>query len=586
MYGRVSSYIYKLHYQDKLAQQLDNVICESFGIPYESYIRKIQTQVAEVTSKFKYGEPMQAKTDRKLIYNAIKRIKQRHDIIIKPTDKNLGIACISRNEYINAGYAKLNDRNYRKVTECDMEDIARQYIDIFYQLGVLQYNQQNKQTIDYALPLDWKQFQIDKEYERIIILGGFYLSNPEFIKLCRFYLTLKVHKNPRGYREICASPSWITAIMALMIHILLFPLLQKTPSYVRQSADVILNVHNSQYDTDCVFIQADIESMYPSIKICDGLTALKETLDINEYNHPKVQFLVKATEWVLRNNYMTFNNDIYLQIEGTAMGSSLSVTYACLYMALKEQIAIKQFIRTTTHLPILYKRMVDDVAAIMTNRMQAMVFMHLLQTAVNTGINFEYQINDVDMIFMDIEIYKGSDFINTRKLSTRLYQKPMNKYLLLPYQSGHPLHDFKSWITCYLKRIRILCSNDAEFELNKQNFYARLRRRGYTEKFLRRIFEKEYNREKLLHKYTQARVKAHKQHAGHTAAVRLPLNRCNRNLLHQIMDYLKFPKELQEDRHFEDIFGERKAPMIIYETAKNVSALLIRAEIATNKPSA
>ena len=52
------------------------------------------------------------------------------------------------------------------------------------------------------------------------------------------------------------------------------------------------------------------------------------------------------------------------------------------------------------------------------------------------------------------------------------------------------------------------------------------------------------------------------------------------------MDYLKFPKELQEDRHFEDIFGERKAPMIIYETAKNVSALLIRAEIATNKPSA
>ena len=171
---------------------------------------------------------MQVKTDRKLIYNAIKRIKQRHDI--KPTDKNLGIACISRNEYINAGYAKLNDRNYRKVTECDMEDIARQYIDIFYQLGVLQYNQQHKQTINYALPLDWKQFQIDKEYEQIIILGGFYLNNPEFIKLCRFYLTLKVHKNPRGYREICASPSWITAIMALMIHILLFPLLQKTPA--------------------------------------------------------------------------------------------------------------------------------------------------------------------------------------------------------------------------------------------------------------------------------------------------------------------------------------------------------------------
>ena len=35
LYGRVSRYIYKLHYKDKTAQQLDNAICESFGIPYE-----------------------------------------------------------------------------------------------------------------------------------------------------------------------------------------------------------------------------------------------------------------------------------------------------------------------------------------------------------------------------------------------------------------------------------------------------------------------------------------------------------------------------------------------------------------------
>jgi hypothetical protein len=499
-------------------------------------------------------------------------------VIIKPTDKNLGIASISRTEYIKAGYAKLNDKNYRQVTECNMEDIAKEYIDIFRQAGVLQYSKSNKHAISYALPLDWQQFTIDKEYEQLIRLGGFYLSNPDFIKLCRFYLTIKVHKNPRGYREICASPSWITAIMALMIHIMLFPILQKTPSYVRQSADVILELKKQQYQSEAVFIQADIESMYPSIKIVDGLNALQETLRINQYEHMKAQLIVKATEWVLRNNYMTFNGQIYHQIEGTAMGSSLSVTYACLYMALKEQIAINQFMRTTSYQPILYKRMVDDVAAIITNKMQATVFMHLLQTAVDTGIHFEYQIDDKQMIFMDMEVYKNDEFSHTGQLSTRLYQKPMNKYLFLPFQSSHPISVFSSWITCYLHRIRILCSDDAEFERNKWKFYARLKRRGYPGKFLKRIFKKVYDRRELLHKYTQAHMDDHKRQTGHIAALRIPLNEFNKKLIRIIKESLKFPQELQDDLHFTDIFGNRSSPMIIYETAKNVTGLLIRAE--------
>ena len=311
----------------------------------------MQRRVAKLANKFRYTEPPQQRADRRLIYNAIKQIKRRHDVIIKPTDKNLGIACISRTEYIKAGYDKLNDTNYRRVNECNMENIAKQYIDIFRQIGILRYK---NQPIKYELPLDWKQFTIDTKYEQLIILGGFYLSNPEFIKLCRFYLTIKVHKYPRGYREICASPSWITAIMALILHVLLFPILQQTPSYVRQSTDIILELNNQRYNNECVFIQADIESMYPSIKISDGLNALQETLVTNNYEHVQTQLIVKTTEWVLKNNYMTFNGNIYHQVEGTAMGSSLSVTYACLYIAQKEKIAIEQFMRSTTHKPIMY----------------------------------------------------------------------------------------------------------------------------------------------------------------------------------------------------------------------------------------
>ena len=82
-----------------------------------------------------------------------------------------------------------------------------------------------------------------------------------------------------------------------------------------------------------MFIQANVVSMYPSIKIQDGLKTLDNELEEHHYKPTDKALILKTTEWVLRNNYMTFNNEIYLQRDGTAMGSSLSVTYACLYMA-------------------------------------------------------------------------------------------------------------------------------------------------------------------------------------------------------------------------------------------------------------
>jgi hypothetical protein len=159
----------------------------------------------------------------------------------------------------------------------------------------------------------------------------------------------------------------------------------------------------------------------------------------------------------------------------------------------------------------------------------------------------------------------------------------MNKYLFLPFQSSHPISVFSSWITCYIKRIRILCSIDDEFKYNKWTFYARLKKRGYPPKFLKRIFNKKYNREQLLFKYLTKNTDDRHRQSKHIAAIKIPLNEFNQKFLKEIKEILKFPEELREDEHFYDIFGERMAPMTIYETAPNVSQLLIRATLHNNK---
>lgn len=180
---------------------------------------------------------------------------------------------------------------------------------------------------------------------------------------------------------------------------------------------------------------------------------------------------------------------------------------------------------------------------------------------------------------MDLEIYKCSEFTKTKKLSTRLYQKPMNKYLFLPYLSHHPKTVFRSWIICYLKRIRILCSNDAIYEQNKNKFKERLLRRGYPTKFINKIFSTVFNRIQLIQQYKQRHQRLHKLRNSYKAALKITYNGLSTQYARKIRKCTEFTEELKQDLHFKEIFGQRKAPMIIYKTARNISSLLIKSDL-------
>ena len=280
---------------------------------------------------------------------------------------------------------------------------------------------------------------------------------------------------------------------------------------------------------------------------------------------------------------MTFNQQTYLQIDGTAMGSSLSVTYACLYMAHKEQLAINRFLHGGYQPLLMYYRMVDDIAAILADGTQAVAFMQTIINEVDEGIKFEYQIKANNMIFMDLEIYKNDEFTTTRTPSTRLYQKPMNKYLFLPYQSQHPLHVFKSWIICYIKRIRILCSENIDYYYNKDKFKERLLSRAYPRQFLDKIFNANYNREQLIQQYTQKKHNNIKTNSGYKSALRLSYNGFTKKYARKIKECMKFTDELKQDPHFQQIFGKRNTPMVTHKTTNNIGQILIQSELAPAK---
>ena len=140
--------------------------------------------------------------------------------------------------------------------------------------------------IDYTMPINWTQFT-DNQYTPLMKILLFYVDHPDMIRICRLYLLPKIHKEPLSWREICSSPGWITFLISIFVDIILQPLLKQIPTYIKDSAAFLRETRNLKMEESYAFLQADVEALYPSIRIKDGLASLNQTLLKTAINHKK-----------------------------------------------------------------------------------------------------------------------------------------------------------------------------------------------------------------------------------------------------------------------------------------------------------
>jgi hypothetical protein len=93
-----------------------------------------------------------------------------------------------------------------------------------------------------------------------------------------------------------------------------------------------------------------------------------------------------------------------------------------------------------------------------------------------------YTIDDKG-VFLDMQF-----FIEGHQVKSRLYQKPLNKYLYFTPTSAHAKHIMKNVVKQEINRYCIYCSNHWEFLDNVRQLYQRLLVRGYTCDFLDPLF--------------------------------------------------------------------------------------------------
>ena len=133
------------------------------------------------------------------------------------------------------------------------------------------------------------------------------------------------------------------------------------------------------------------------------------------------------------------------------------------------------------------------------NLAELYTFLHKLNNLA-PSIKLTWEVSDQKVNFLDMLIFKDPE--NHTKLITKPYQKPLNRYLYIPFTSYHPTHAKKSFIKAELIRYVRLSSKLSDFLAIRKKFFDRLQNRGYTCGFLRDTFaEVSYeSREKYLSK--------------------------------------------------------------------------------------
>ena len=418
------------------------------------------------------------------------------DVGYNTADKNYGAVVYSKNLFKEQCLLHLEDGKgtYCKTVDQTKEDILE---EIFSKLRMI------------LIPLKKQGMGWAHVAESILrdsstaVKGG---------RLCKFYIIWKLHKaaNAAGLRSrpIAAAIDYVTGPASHFLHSQLKEAVWSHPHVLRDSLDLIRILEGLHFEADeqIMLTAADVNALYPSIRLERGMTALRWFMEHHtSFNQTLKDLCLRLAHFVLTNNYVEceeLGDAFYRQIIGTAMGTSFSVVYAVIFMIWLETPILNderfsQYIR-------LYKRFIDDLFLIWTGPAAVLCEFRRVIAMADEAISFDWSEYESQQDAENPEVvtakrHEQANFLdldmNLQRVSLRTriifrpYRKPGNAYAYIPFNSFHGRHTFRGWVLAELLRLMTHCSTPKLWKEEGSIFYHHLCSRGYPRHFLRAVFQ-------------------------------------------------------------------------------------------------
>jgi hypothetical protein len=456
---------------------------------YRKLTTQLLTQTAQLTSDALLQRPPRRN------YGAtesafLRRLMSDPSVTIKPADKNLGLALVDTAWYRAELKRMLGDRVTYQPVKKHMQ-LRGKSIDSLQHVQEQLHLQLKQLATKHGPELN----EVDASAQRFLTQS----VTDKTAQLPGIYLLIKVHK-PSGLcgRPIVPSHSWLTSSASKLADHLLQLIVQQANivHLVRDTKSLVNELEHVRVpEKGGVFVTADIASLYTNLDTKLGLQLIDQFLREQLSDEPRRRLIMALLSFVMENSYLRYEDGVFHQVDGTAMGTSCAPIYANIIVYMLERPVIEVMGPAALY---LYRRFLDDVLAYVSAA-RASELMHRLNS-LHPRLKFDFVCSDSECAFLDLCIYKGARFRDSHdgRFDIRVHQKAMNLYLYIPYSSFHPVALKRAFINTELQRYIRNSSDRAAYVHLKHQFYQRLRDRGYPSKFLLPLFNSIYYDDRRL----------------------------------------------------------------------------------------
>ena len=178
----------------------------------------------------------------------------------------------------------------------------------------------------------------------------------------------------------------------------------------------------------------DVKSLYTNVPLAETINIILDVIFTNSNNtyhsFTKNDFK-KFLELTILDTHFIFNQNLYKQIDGLAMGSPIAPILANTFLAFHETKWLEDC--PLSFKPVLYRRYVDDTFLLFRKLEHTDLFLNYLNSR-HPNIEFTKEIETNNSLpFLDVKISK-----NSNQFTTSVYRKPTYTGLTMNFNSFDP----------------------------------------------------------------------------------------------------------------------------------------------------
>ena len=434
-------------------------ISNSAKLQIENFTKSCSESICkQINSSFKTRHP-----DIKQHYESINeliQLKRANKIIIKKSDKSSKLTIMDKHDYTLKALNHLNDplsyelkyqsNNLNSSIQADSDQMNHFKIKIADQV-INSFNQHIRKPLLNSQMINKKQ------------LLHYISPNQYSMKFPRIYFLPKTHKPGSPFRPIVSTINWLTENASILLDSVLQQELFATGRHQQLPRDTFSFLHalcnaklNLKQQRNAYLVTFDIASLYTSIPQQLASQRAYELLKSSERPQSFApRFIYNISQWILKNNFFQFQDRIYHQKHGIAMGNVAGGALANTYLIQWESTFLKD--PQLANQLQFYQRYFDDGFFIWTGEEQLLYnFLDRLNN-IDHHIKITHHISIDTIQYLDIEITFNQFTCNsctqmdpatcnnflcksTSPFLTRTHRKAIATDSYLNFKSAHPYH--------------------------------------------------------------------------------------------------------------------------------------------------